>query len=129
MQHNYAQAVLALITNNTPLDAVLAGLRQTLEAHHHEALYGRVLLEVARTLEAGPGTHTPVVAVAREADIAALEARIARALTTLGAPADASVSYEINPTLTGGFVAQYNHRELDHSYKHALASLYAAITH
>ncbi len=127
MQHAYTEAFLELLASGTSVEAALSGLQRTLAAKHHNKLYGAILAEVLRLLTAEKGVQIAVVKKAPEinpADVAA----IAAVLSNLGVAADTEVREEVDETLVGGFVATYNYREHDQSYKRVLKSLYESIT-
>ncbi len=127
MKAQYAQAFLASLENGMAVDTALAGLKQSLEKKNHTKLLGSVLLEVVRVLEAVPQSNQAVVAVATAGDMAALKARIAQALEALGVTKETAIREVVDETLIGGFVATYNHKEHDASYKKSLKSLYESI--
>ncbi len=128
MYQNYARAAITLLEAGTSVEVVLTGLKKTLTEHAHEKLYSRVLAEIVRIFEVTDRLQGVTVTVAYEEDAETLAAAIQNALTTLEVPEQAFVTYQTNPALIGGFVASYNHHEVDSSYKRALTSLYAAIT-
>ncbi len=127
MKAQYAQAFLASLESGMAVDTAIAGLKKSLEKKNHTKLLGAVLLEVARVLEAAPQGNQAVVAVAAAGDIAALKASIAAALEELGVTKETEVKEVVDETLIGGFVATYNHKEHDASYKKSLKSLYESI--
>jgi len=128
MYQNYAQAAIALLENGTSIEVVLQGLQKVLKEHAHEKLYPRVLAEIVRIFEVTERVQGVSVSVAKDTDSEALKTAIKKALAVLEVPENAPVMYHTNPALIGGFVASYNHHEVDSSYKRALTSLYAAIT-
>lgn len=127
MKAQYAQAFLASLESGMAVDTAIAGLKKSLEKKNHTKLLGAVLLEAARVLEAAPQGNQAVVAVATAGDIAALKASIAAALEELGVTKETEVKEVVDETLIGGFVATYNHKEHDASYKKSLKSLYESI--
>lgn len=127
MKAHYAQAFLASLENGMAVDTALAGLKLSLEKKNHTKLLGSVLLEVVRVLEAAPQSNQAVVVVAAAGDITALKTRIAEALEALGVTKETDVQEVVDETLIGGFVATYNHKEHDASYKKSLKSLYESI--
>ncbi len=127
MQHAYTKALVELLGSGVPVDTALSGLLATLKAKHHEKLYGAILAETLRLLEAEKGVQVAVVRKASQLDSAAA-ASIALALKNLGVTAATEVREEIDQTLVGGFVATFNYQEHDQSYKRVLKSLYESIT-
>ncbi len=111
-----------------PVDTALAGLKSTLERKNHTKLYAPVLLEVMRVLEADKDGGTAVVAVASLSQAKELKVQIATALSTLGVDTHTAVKETIDETLVGGFVATFDYKEHDQSYKKALKSLFESIT-
>ena len=128
MKTEYAQALLEILSDGTPVDTALAGLRAALEKKHHTKLYAPVLLEVLRTLETEHGVTQAVVAIASTHDATQLKSKIEAALSELGVSKETPVKEVVDETLIGGFVATFNYKERDHSYKKALTSLYESIT-
>ena len=128
MKNEYAQAFLALIKEGMPVETALSGLRAVLERKKHSKLYASVLLEVQRVLEAEKGVKQAVVTVASSDHSAALQTKIDAALMSLGVSNDTPIKHVVDETLIGGFVASFDHKEYDQSYKTALKSLYESIT-
>ena len=128
MKSDYVQALLASLQGGMSADAALQGLKSALQKKHHAKLFVPVLLEVVRVLEAEKGLHEAEVRVAKEADLHILKSEINATLQILGATTDTTVKEIIDETIVGGFVATYNYREQDKSYKKALTSLYESIT-
>jgi len=127
MKSQYAQALIAVLNDGMPVDAALAGLRGTLAKKQHDKLFAPILLEVLRTLEAKKGAAHATVLVASDADKTALATAIKEVLKELGATDKTEVQTTVDETLIGGFVAQFNFKEHNRSYKHALKSLYESI--
>lgn len=127
MKTEYAQAFLATIQEGVSLDTALSGLRGALERKGHGKLYAPVLFEVLRVLEAEKGTKTAEIRVAFEKDFVTHKSHIETALQTLGVSKDTPVRKVVDETIVGGFVATYDYKEHDQSYKKALKSLYESI--
>jgi len=127
MKHEYAQAFLASLESGMSISKALTGLKSALEKRHHLKLLGAVLLESLRVLESGKGNVQAVVAVANHADATHYKAAIKTVLKKLGVDKDTQVIETIDETLVGGFVATYDFKEHDQSYKKALKSLYESI--
>jgi F0F1-type ATP synthase delta subunit len=87
-----------------------------------------VLLEVARVLEAEKFANQAVIKTAKEADHKALKTQIETVLAELGVSKDISVKAVVDETLVGGFVATFDYKEHDQSYKKSLKSLFESIT-
>lgn len=128
MKALYAQAFLEMLQEGTPVEAALTGLRSALESKSHTKLYTPVLLEVKRVLEAKKGVREAVVATATTAGAKALKSEIDAALTELGVSKDIPVKTVVDETLVGGFVATFDYKEHDQSYKKSLTNLYKSIT-
>ena len=58
----------------------------------------------------------------------ALHSQIAAALNNLGVSAETPIKSIIDETLVGGFVATFDYKEHDQSYKKTLINLYQSIT-
>ncbi|HEY0964340.1 MAG TPA: F0F1 ATP synthase subunit delta [Candidatus Paceibacterota bacterium] len=128
MKNEYAQAFLEVLKDGTSVETALAGLKRALEKKQHEKLLAPVLLEVQRVLEAEKGVQQAVIAVASQTQTAGLRSQIDETLKQLGVSADTPVKEVVDETLIGGFVASFDHKEYDQSYKTALKSLYESIT-
>lgn len=128
MKALYAQAFLEMLQEGTPVEAALTGLRSALEKKSHTKLYVPVLLEVQRVLEAKKGVKEAVVATASTASAKALKSQINVVLAELGVSKDIPVKTIVDETLVGGFVATFDYKEHDQSYKKSLKSLFESIT-
>lgn len=128
MKSDYVQAFLEVLQDGMPVDTALKGLKSTLERKNHTKLYAPVLLEVMRVLEADKDGKTAVVAVASVAQAKELKNQISDALTALGVDKNAAVKETIDETLVGGFVATFDFKEHDQSYKKSLKNLFESIT-
>lgn len=128
MKSAYVQAFLEVLQAGMSVDTALTGLKSTLERKNHTKLYAPVLLEVVRVLEAGKDGATAVVAVASTSQAKELAVQINEALAALGVDKNASVKETVDETLVGGFVATFDYKEHDQSYKKALKSLFESIT-
>jgi F0F1-type ATP synthase delta subunit len=124
MKIEYAKAFLASLETGMSIEAALAGLKNALAKKQHTKLLGAVLLEALRHLETSRGGKTAVLAVARTTDASALKTQIKAALANLGTSKNTPVSEVVDETLVGGFVATYDYKEHDASYKKSLKSLY-----
>jgi F0F1-type ATP synthase delta subunit len=127
MKSQYAQALLGVLNDGMPVDTALLGLRAVLKKKQHEKLLPSILAEVLRVLDAKKGATHAVVAVASEADLASLKSAINAALQELGTTATTEVQTTVDGTLIGGFVARFNFKEQDRSYKKSLKNLYESI--
>ncbi|MEY2665110.1 MAG: synthase delta subunit [Candidatus Parcubacteria bacterium] len=127
MKSQYAIAFLKSLETGMAVDAALVGLKATLAKKQHTKLLGGVLLEVLRVLEAQKGTKQAVVAVAKISDMKSLKTAIEAALSELGVAKETPVKEVVDETLIGGFVATFNYKEHDASYKKSLKSLYESI--
>jgi F0F1-type ATP synthase delta subunit len=58
----------------------------------------------------------------------ALAAQIKAVLTELGLKENTEIKEVVDETIIGGFVATFDYKEHDRSYKKALKSLYESIT-
>lgn len=128
MKALYAQAFLEMLQEGTPVEAALAGLRSALEKKSHAKLYVPVLLEVQRVLEAKKGVKEATVATASAASASELNSQIKTVLVELGVSEDIPVKTIVDETLVGGFVATFDYKEHDQSYKKSLTNLYKSIT-
>ncbi len=127
MKTEYAQAFLKSLEAGMAVDAALTGLTSALKKKRHEKLLGGVLFEVVRQLETKRSGKAVVVSVAQTTDLAVLKAHIGAALEELGAPKGTPVTEVVDETLVGGFVATYDYKEHDASYKRSLKNLYESI--
>lgn len=117
-------AVDALLMRGVELSEVLTKLQATLSKRHHMRLYRSILADVATLEKKRALRNTVTVTVAREGDRALHDAVIQKAIETLG-----SSTYEtkIDPTITGGYIAQGGEARIDASYKKRLLTLYRSI--
>lgn len=128
MKSAYVQAFLELLKAGMSVDTALSGLKSTLERKNHLKLYAPVLLEVMRVLEADKDGKSATVAVASLAQAKVHASHISSALQALGVDKDTVVKETVDETLVGGFVATFDYKEHDQSYKKALTSLFESIT-
>lgn len=126
MKQQYAQAFLASIKDGMTIDQAIAGLVRALEKKQHSKLLGSILSEALRVLEADKGSQA-VIAIATAGDAVVLKEKIHAALKQLGMSDTTQVKEVVDETLIGGFVATFNHKEHDASYKKSLKSLYESI--
>jgi F0F1-type ATP synthase delta subunit len=125
MEANYVTAITELISTGTPVEEVLANLPKVLALHGHTRMHESVLRHVMLTLEQQHEDSVPVVTVASEAGETAQKAEIKAALAELGV-ASASHRTVVDDTIIGGFVATYNHKSIDESYRTQLQAIYQA---
>lgn len=128
MKTQYAQAFLEMIQEGMSVETALAGLRTALEKKNYSKLLVPILLEVQRVLEAQKDAKQARVATASTADAKVLKAKITEALKTLGIEKSTVVKEVVDETLVGGFVATFDYKEYDQSYKRTLKSLFESIT-
>jgi F0F1-type ATP synthase delta subunit len=79
-------------------------------------------------LEAQKDAKQARVATASTADAKVLKAKITEALRTLGIEKSTVVKEVVDETLVGGFVATFDYKEYDQSYKRTLKLLFESIT-
>jgi len=123
MTNQYIQSVIDLIKTGEQPGQVFKGLKHTLEKHGHSQLYARILAGVLRKLSASTYKELPEVVLAKAEDKSRYSAAIKEALTELGA-SGSELSVVEDKTITGGFVASYNHNSIDASYKSKLLNWY-----
>ena len=128
MKTQYSQAFLEVVKDGMAVETALAGLRSTLIKKNHTKLLAPVLLEVVRVLEAEKFANQVVVKTATPADQKALKSQIEVVLKDLGVSKDILVHPTVDETLVGGFVATFDYKEHDQSYKKSLTNLYKSIT-
>jgi F0F1-type ATP synthase delta subunit len=126
MKSDYVQAFLATLADGMTVEAALSGLRAALQRKGHSKLLPSVLQEVLRTLEAQKESVGAVVTVARPSDLQMHKSKIETIIHELGA-SNVEIKEEVDETIVGGFVATFNYKENDQSYKKALKSLYESI--
>lgn len=128
MKTQYAQAFLEMIQEGMSVETALADLRTALAKKNYSKLLVPILLEVQRVLEAQKDAKQARVATASTADAKVLKAKITEALKTLGIEKSTVVKEVVDETLVGGFVATFDYKEYDQSYKRTLKSLFESIT-
>lgn len=125
MRDRYITATLELLAAGHDPEAVVRGLKATLDRRDHGKLYARVLRGVLRALTDTQRTTTARVVVANAAASEKLSAVIAEHLQALKADTH---TVTIDPTLIGGVVVEHGSKRIDASYKRALIDLYTRIT-
>jgi F0F1-type ATP synthase delta subunit len=128
MKAHYVKAFIETVRAGMPLETALSGLKAALARKKHEKLFASILLESLRVLEAQKAVDQAVVAVAKNADAISLATQIKAVLAELGVKESTEIKEVVDETLIGGFVATFDHKEHDRSYKKALKSLYESIT-
>lgn len=128
MQHDYAQAFIAIIHDGTPIDSALSGLKAALAKKHHDKLFVPILSEVLRVLQSEKGVRTATVTLAKATVTDFEREQIQAGLRALGVTTSTTQVEVVDETLIGGFIATFDHQEYDHSYKRVLKSLYESIT-
>ena len=126
MKQQYTAAVLELLESGHDPEAVIAGLKASLEKHSHEKLLPAILQSVKRVLDSSSSTNEPVVVVASEGEYKKQKTAIAKTFESLGTNEEPQV--EIDSTLIGGYLSVYKNRIIDKSYKSKLVSLYRNIS-
>ena len=128
MKRDYVLALLALIEDEIPIETALLGLKIVLKKRRHQKLLLPILRQVLLILVTKKGSDEAQVVIAgKNADGRLLE-EIKIALLKLGIHEDTTIKEKFDETLVGGFVATYNYREYDYSYKRILKSLHESIT-
>lgn len=125
MREDYQTAVLELLTTGPEPEAVIAGLRATLQKRGHQALLPSILAGVVRTLEASPQSEATLT-IARESDREKYAQKLQATLDSL--EVTEAPHTRIDSTIIGGFVLEADHQRVDHSFKHRLVQLYRNIT-
>ena len=128
MKTQYSQAFLQVVKDGMAVETALAGLRAALIKKNHTKLLAPMLLEVVRVLEAEKFANQVVVKTATLADQKTLKSQIDAVLKDLGVSKDILVHPTVDETLVGGFVATFDYKEHDQSYKKSLTNLYKSIT-
>lgn len=124
--HQYATAMVAVVTGGTDPEQALAGLDRTLKRRGHTKLRTAILLRVLTLLTEEEKRNTPTVRIARKEDVATYESAIQKLATELGLSGTPAVV--IDDSLIGGYVLETKDTLVDKSYKRTLLSLYRNIT-
>ena len=127
MKKHYTAAVFQLFLQGRDTTFVLSNLKKVLVAKGHQSLLTDVLRLVQEKLERTEFTQSPHVVVAKELDKSLLAPAIAKALEKLNAHTQ-EVVYQVDSTLIGGYVATYDGKSIDASFKKKLVTLYRHIT-
>jgi len=122
--HDYTHAVLELLEGGTTIDTALQGLRETLNRRGHTALYPKILRALLTESEKMTKRTHGVVTVAKESDKELWKDAITHALTLLKTSEHTT---RIDPTITGGFIAETRDTLIDKSYKTKLLTLYRTL--
>ncbi len=120
---DYSAAILALHTKEKE-ETLLLKLKDVLQKHGHERLYPKILADLKEKLERQEKSKSVTITLARTSDEKLLMSEIEKALTELGAT---DYTTTIDPTITGGFIAQGGEKRIDASYKKSLLALYRAL--
>lgn len=126
MTSKYTQAVIELLINGMPVDAVLSGLKTSLKKNHHAKLYVKVLAEVSHMFARRAGKNMSVVTLAKETDEKLFAEQIQAALDTLGVK-EKPYDVIVDETIIGGHIVATKDKRVDQSYKHALLQLYRSV--
>lgn len=128
MKNDYTQAFLGSIDDGMSVDEALVGLQRVLAKKSHTKLLVSILHDVLRVLKTEKNTKQAVVTVASEKTSEQLQTQIATVLKNLGVKKEVGLKEVVDETLIGGFVATFDYKEHDQSYKKALKLLYESIT-
>jgi F0F1-type ATP synthase delta subunit len=126
MHYSYIQAALKLLRDGQEAEVVVRGLRAVLAGRGCDNLLPRVLRGVLRELEGRFDPKTPHLTFAGAASEMRARAGAKQALAKLAARAEPMVAFD--PTIVGGYVAEFNHVRIDASHKRALKELYRTAT-
>ena len=128
MKRDYVLALLALIEDEIPIETALLGLKIVLKKRRHQKLLLPILRQVLLILGTKKGADEAQVIMVDKNTSDNLAKEIKSALLKLGVHEDTAIKEKFDQTLIGGFVATYNYREYDYSYKRILKSLHESIT-
>lgn len=128
IKHEYALAFLAALEDGVPVEKAIAGLKEVLADTHHEKMLRDVLIEDTEALEKFDNDAFATITVASAEDFINLKSEIDSALEKLGFTNETLVREVVDPTLIGGFMAVFNHKEYDASHKKSLRRLFESIT-
>jgi len=128
MKKDYVLAFLALIEDEVSIETALSGLQIVLKKRRHQKLLLPILRQVLLILVTKKGADEAQVVMADKNTDSRLLAEVKSALLKLGIHEDTTIKEKFDKTLIGGFVATYNYREYDYSYKRILKSLHESIT-
>jgi len=123
--NDYSKAVSALISMGTPVNDVLAGLKKTLIAHHHERMYAKILRHLESSITRAHRIHETRVILARKEDSEAFDSRIRTSVAEI--EANEPIMYIINKNIIGGYRVEGNGKSLDYTHKSQLRTLYKSI--
>jgi F0F1-type ATP synthase delta subunit len=121
---DYSTAVLELLIDGKDERAILERLQRVLEDHGHERLYPKILADLAQRLEKREDKRGVVITLARASDESVFKEEITKALTALQAT---EYTTKMDPSITGGFIAQGGEKRIDASYKKTLLTLYRSL--
>lgn len=127
MKKQYVKAVAELLLQGKDVEVVLGNLQKSLATKGMSQLYAGILHGVLVQLQAQQKSGAAQVTVAKAQDAQAFEDAITQALHALGTDLDEATVVE-DKTLIGGYVASFNGKRLNNSYKEKLVSLYRSIT-
>ncbi len=121
---DYSTAAFELLIEGKDEKSILENLERVLKDHGHERLYPKILGDLAQRLKKQEEKKGATVTLARTGDEALLKDQIKDALTKLNVT---DYITKIDPSITGGFIAQGGEKRIDASYKKTLLTLYRSL--
>ncbi len=121
---DYSQAVIELLQGGDAFPDVLTKLKELLARKGHMRLYPKILRSLLREVTRDTARGTISVTLARETDEETLKSHIANAIRSLEGSTHTT---RIDPTITGGFIAEMGEKRIDQSYKRKLLTLYRSL--
>lgn len=126
MKKQYIHAVVELIERGIDIETVLKGLTHVLRKRGHMRLYAPILRGILVRLDTSAVASIPRVVTNSKDDFKKHKETIEAALSNL--KAEGPYEEAIDDTLIGGFIAEYDNKMIDASYKSKLLRLYRTIT-
>ena len=127
MRKQYIQSVIKLLADGEKPETVFRNLKKTLENRGHSSLHRHILLGALRELSVQGRISVPIVTLAADADKNKFSAAIKNALERLDGDTK-HAEFREDKSITGGFIATYNHKTVDASYKSKLLNWYRTAT-
>lgn len=121
---DYTESVYALYTEGVDIDTLMKNLVATLSRRGHERLLPKILSQLLHVSEKEGKRNEVTIILANAAHEALLADDIKKALSQLG---KSQYTVRIDPTITGGFIAESTEARIDRSYKKQLLTTYRSL--
>jgi F0F1-type ATP synthase delta subunit len=122
--HDYTESVYALYKNGMDVETLISNLKMTLTRKGHVRLLPAILADLKRLADKEQERSTIFVTLAHKDHQETHKEEINNAVEKLGGT---SHTVQIDPTITGGFIATGAESRIDRSYKKQLLTIYRSL--